>query len=94
MRPVLHGDVVAAARALLAVPEACCPAFVERMLNEAHWADAYRKRFGRSHRLFGDGTLQSSAVNYGLAPEPYLGTAEYCECMVLVFQGLLNRARR
>lgn len=91
MRRVLHGDVVKAARALLAAPHCAREHLMGRMLDEADWADRYRKRFGRGHALFGDGSLQSSASKRLLKPEPVLHDPEYCRCMIVVFEALLAR---
>jgi hypothetical protein len=91
MRAVLHADVVTAARALLAVPEAQRPALVERMLDEAGAADAYRKRFRRLHPLWCDGTLRAVAALRRLAPEPPLNDSDYCGCLIVVLEALLGR---
>ncbi|WP_323764909.1 hypothetical protein [Marinovum sp.] len=95
MRPVLHGDVTAAARALLMVPESAREALCHRMIEEADFADRYAKRLGRPHRLWGNGTLMAAARARPLADEPALGEARYCRCLEQVFRALLDwRAAR
>ena len=89
MRPVLHGDVVAAARALLCLPEAARSSFLQRLFRQANWADAYRKKRGQVHPFWGDGSLEVVAAGYEQRPEPYLHSPEYCKCMISVFEGLL-----
>lgn len=91
MRPVLHGDVVAAARALLAVAEADRDALSERMLDEAGWADACRKRTGRAHPVWGDGSLMAAALRRGPPPEPLLNDTEYCTCLIRVLEAVVAR---
>ncbi len=89
MRPVLHGDVVTAARALCAAPAAGRAGLAARLLMEAGAADAYRRHTGRRHPAWGDGTLQAAAARRPLAPEPRLDDPVYAECMLLVFEALV-----
>ncbi|PWE30658.1 hypothetical protein DDZ14_14590 [Maritimibacter sp. 55A14] len=93
MRPVLHGDVVTAARALLAAPPLLRGMLAERLVAEACWADIWRKRLRRAHPTWGDGTLEAAARRRALAREPFLNDADYCACMMLVFEALLARRR-
>lgn len=90
MRPVLHGDVTAAARALLLVPEAAREALCRRMIEEADFADRYARRIGRPHRDWGNGTLMAAARARPLAEEPPLGEERYCRCLETVFRLLLE----
>ena len=91
MRPVLHGDVVTAARALLAAPAGGRDGLAARLIHEAGAADAHRRRTGRRHPDWGDGTLQAAAARRPLAPEPRLDDPAYATCMLLVFEALLAR---
>lgn len=91
MRPVLHGDVVAAARALLPLPEAERPAAMARLLAEADAADRYRRRMGRVHRLWGNGSLMAAAMARPLPPEPFLADPDYLRCLIVVLEALLAR---
>lgn len=95
MRPVLHGDVVAAAMALLQLPTERREAAFEAMLQKARAADAYRKRFGRGHPKWGNGSLMAVALPKVVGPEPFLDNPDYCRCMALVFDRLVQwRAAR
>lgn len=94
MRSVVHADLVAAARVLLARPEIDRLRTMTQLIDEAHAADAYRKRFGRAHMLWGDGSLQSAAAQRMKAPERLLGDADYCQCMLMAFEALLERKTR
>lgn len=90
MRPVLHGDVTAAARALMPLSEKARPAALRGMLARAGAADAFRKRFGRAHPDWGNGSLMAVALRGVRGPEPFLDTPDYCRCLALVFEELVK----
>lgn len=76
MRPVLADDILLAARAISAVSEAERPLRLQRWLQEAHWADRYRKRLRRSHPQWGNGSLMARALCEPLAPRGGFGGAD------------------
>ena len=88
MRPVLHGDVSNAARALLYVPEMFRADLCERMILECEAADSYVSRVGRLHPLWGNGSLMSAARKRMLADEPTFDDVEYCACFEMVLRQL------
>lgn len=88
MRPVLPGDLSAAARALLPVPPAERRKLAARLLYEANAADCYRKRFGKAHARWGNGTLMAAAMMRPLGREPRLDDQDYLECQCVVFEAL------
>lgn len=90
MRPVLHGDIMAAARVLLRLPGLERQTVMQQMLERACFADIYFKRFGRGHPEWGNGSLMAVALAQGLAPEPFLDDPDYCSCFVLVFEALIQ----
>lgn len=90
MRPVLHGDVAAAARVLLSAPEQDQRALMLQMLERASVADVYYKRFGRGHSVWGNGSLMAVALSYDMAAEPFLDDPAYCRCWVVVFETLIH----
>lgn len=92
MRRVLYGDVRAAARALLAVPEDARGRLLTRLFCEAEAADAHRLQTGRAHPRYGTGSLMSAALTHKVAREPYLDDPAYAACMVEVFEALVARA--
>jgi len=91
LRPVLHGDVVAAGRALLAVPAAARPGLLARMLREADLADEHRRATGRAHPVWGGGSLMATAMTRQRAPEPFLDDPDYAACLALIFSALVAR---
>lgn len=80
----MHGDVVAVARGLLAMPDDRRLARCQSLIQHAHAAHKYFKRFGRSHQRWGDGSLMSIAHRYPLQPEPSFSVNEYCRCFEVV----------
>lgn len=92
MRPLLHGDLVAAARVLLGLAPARRPLIMARMLAAADLADRYRRRLGRPHPRFGGGSLMAAAAAWPQRPEPMPGDADYLDCLACVIAGI-RRAR-
>lgn len=90
MRPVLHGDAVAAARVLYALPEGERARAMRVMLARAEAADAFRKRFGRAHPRWGSGSLMSVAQRGDLPAEPALDDCDYARCLACVFTALAD----
>ncbi len=88
MRPLCHGDLIAAARALAAAPPGARGALIARMLVEADLADRYRKRLGRVHPRLGDGSLMAAAMRRPCRAEAFLQDDDYRACMALVLAGI------
>lgn len=88
MRPVLLGDLVAAACAIYPLPEAARAAEAARMLAQARAADVYRKRFGRGHPLWGNGSLMAVACARPRIREPFLNDGTYLRCLAVVIAAL------
>ncbi|WP_420586790.1 hypothetical protein [Ruegeria sp.] len=90
MRPVLHGDVSAAARVLLTAPPANRDRLCARMIHEAELADKHVVKTGTLHPLFGNGSLMATARNRLLADEPGFDDLNYCQCFELVLRHLIR----
>jgi serine O-acetyltransferase len=88
MRPILIGDVIAAARVLLARQEADWPECIARMLKQAVLAERYRDRFGRLHPLWGDGSLMAVAGTQVRAREPFLSDLRYRRALQCVLSAI------
>ena len=95
MRRVMHGDVVAAARVLLGVPERRRRHFCRQMIEEAHAAHRFFRRFRQAHTVWGDGSLMAAAHKRRMQPEPSFSDNVYCACVELVLHELIEwRAAR
>ena len=98
MRPVLHGDVVSAARALLTVPEAARVDFCTALIRRADIADKYCRQTGQGHHMWGNGSLMAAARVFPLPPEPGFDDDVYCNCVEMVLHALVkwrvNQKRR
>lgn len=90
MRRILPGDLQAAARVVLAAPAAARPAVVDRMLQEAHFAHHYTKRFGRAHPVWGNGSLLARAAVLPQRQEPCWADPAYLDAIALTIQRLLH----
>lgn len=88
MRPVLPGDVAAAACALLAMGALDRPDAIVRMIRRANAADRYRYVTGRAHPKWGNGSLAAVARTMARECEPYQDDPEYCDCMLTVYAAL------
>lgn len=93
MRALLHGDVVAAARAIYAMPGYERRQAVRRLLNEAEWADRHRADTGRAHPFWGDGSLMAAALAAPVPNEPPLWDDDYCDCLCIVLEEAVDWRR-
>ena len=85
----MHGDLVAAGRALLAVPPACRQAHISTLIIRSRAADRYRQQYGKSHRDWGEGSLMSCARYYPQPPEPPLCDPNYAQALRCVLHALV-----
>jgi len=92
----MMGDAIAAAQVLRAVPGCSRRGHLGAMLARAHAADLWRKRLGRGHPAWGNGSLMALAMAEGAAraPAPSLADPEFAAAMSIVFEALAARARR
>lgn len=91
MRQIAHGDVTAAARRLLDLPPESHKAAVTALLDRAEAADRFRKRHGRAHPFWGNGSLMAVALS-GRPPrgEPFLSDPDYLQAIATVIEGILD----
>lgn len=84
-------DLVAAARVLSGHPPAARAALADRLLAEAHAADQYRKRLGRPHPDWGNGSLMGRALKSAIGrPLPTRASFQ----ALAVMAAALSRFRR
>ena len=69
MRPVLEADLWLAARAARLVPHAERAGSVRLWIAQADAADRYRKRMGRAHPQWGNGSLAARLAREPLGEE-------------------------
>ncbi len=91
MRPVLHGDIVAGARALLCVPRGHRWRAARDLVAQADAADRYCRRLGRVHPGWGNGTLMAAALGRPHAPERRADDGEYADCLMLMLDAVRLR---
>ncbi|MDJ0821451.1 MAG: hypothetical protein QNJ09_06525 [Paracoccaceae bacterium] len=87
----MPGDLTLAARYLLTVPLGARWRAARDLMARADAADRYRRRFGRAHPDWGNGTLRAAAAKRDLPPEPRVDDPVYCDCLILVLEALRNR---
>jgi hypothetical protein len=90
MRPLMHGDVVAAARVIFAIPGPLRKAELARLLFRTERADVFRMETGRPHPFWGDGSLMSAALINAPPPEPRLDDLDFCSCLAMVFEAIVD----
>lgn len=65
--------------------------YLDGMIQHAHAADLFRKRMGRAHRLWGDGTLAEAARLCGARMrEPNPGDLGYLQAMAVALDAILR----
>lgn len=95
MREFTHGDAVAAASALRTRPSETWERWLAACLDRAHAADRYRKRTGRVHPRWGNGSLMSAILcDMSVWPEPRLSDPDYAEALVAALEALIRWRRR
>jgi hypothetical protein len=91
MRPLLPGDLDAAARALWPLPPDRWAAEADRLVRAADLADRHRKRLGRSHPAWGDGSLMAAALLMGQRSQPPWCDDSYCAALAAIIAALQRR---
>ncbi len=86
MSEILFGDVIAAARVLISVPERRWGWLLCRMVAEARRARRHFADQGRQHPHYGDGTLHTAAMRRKPSPEPVLKSERYRRALIFVLK--------
>lgn len=91
MRTIQHGDLMAAARAVVGLEVEEQRRALARLFASAHAADIYRKRTGRVHRCWGNGTLYAAAIPAGgpVPPQADLSNSAYVAALSVVLEALV-----
>lgn len=91
MRGLSHGDLSLVARLLWCVPKGAWAGMMAEVLIHANAADRYRKRLGRPHADWGDGSVASYVgMNFDLPSEPFLSAEGYMEAKLAALHGILE----
>jgi len=91
MRTITHGDVTAAARAIRDLPADAGKSSVRTFLERADAADRFRKRFGRAHPMWGNGSLMACVLFCGgPSDEPVPSDASYLDAMATVIEEIIR----
>ncbi|WP_339952655.1 DUF7742 family protein [Yoonia sp. 2307UL14-13] len=88
MRAVSIADIEVVTRVLLAEKPDLRERKLANICEMACNGDRYRKRFGRQHVSFGNGTLMSAALQFQLAARSKSCGPEYLDCLALVVDRL------
>lgn len=91
MRAVHLSDLNLAARTLMLVRAQDRSARIAQILDQAHTADKFRKRIGRAHFPYGNGTLAAACQPYPKHTMPNHCDQNYLASMDAVVRGLLAR---
>lgn len=83
MRPVLIGDILCLARVILAAPQGQQRQLCADLLYQADCADKFRKRHGRAHPQWGDGSVMARATQYSETALTHVSLREAAFCRAL-----------
>ena len=89
MRTLLVGDLIAAARAGLAVSAKCRVGLIDRLICEAAAAHLFHKRLSKTHPHWGNGSLMARANLEPQVAEPFASDADYLLALRLVIERIL-----
>ncbi len=86
---MLIGDVIAVARVLFVLPERDWTSCVDRLIWQAKVADRYRRRLGRPHPAWGNGSLLAATCAEPKAEaEPFLSDLRWLRALSCVLDRL------
>ena len=91
MRPLHIMDLCAAARVLLHIPVPERNNFAYNLVQNAHNADKYRKRLGKRHPSWGDGTLSGACQQYRTYQTPHHCSRDYLHALSVLITVLRAR---
>jgi hypothetical protein len=91
MRSVHLCDLNLAARTLMMVRAEGRSLRIAQILDQAHAADKFRKRTGRAHSRYGNGTLAAACHHQPKHMMPAQCDENYLASMEVVIRGLLAR---
>lgn len=81
MRQFILPDLLMAGRAIYGLSKTERQAALSDMFHHAHVADKFRKKFGRNHPKFGNGSLSSICSDAALRVDYALSDRHFRECL-------------
>ena len=93
MRKCLLGDVVEAAALIAARPADEHARLANQLITQADFAHRYAKRFGRAHRVWGNGSLMARALAEAGPRHPQTHSAQFLSALALLADQLASRKR-
>ncbi|MCB2110663.1 MAG: hypothetical protein H6895_15065 [Defluviimonas sp.] len=95
MRTITSYDIGILARLAEGLAEPAARAMVRGYAERAHVADRFRKRFGRLHPFWGNGSLASAVLaERDAGPERFPSSPQHLAAMALVIDVLIDWRRR
>jgi hypothetical protein len=91
MRTILLGDIVGAARALLALPKEGRSGCLDLMITQSHAAHLFQKRLKKPHPIWGNGSLMARANTEQQVDEPFVSNIEYLRTLHFIIGALIVR---
>ena len=91
MRTILLGDITAAVRALLSVPQTSRSGLLTAMIKQADAAHDYHKRFRKPHPFWGNGSLMARANTEPQAAERFASDVDYLSVLQMVIAAIIVR---
>lgn len=91
MRAIHLSDLNLAARTLLAVPDQARVGTMQCLVNAARVADKFRKRTGRAHIVYGNGSLGSACQHREKVKMPDRCDVEYLECLGIAIEQIIGK---
>jgi hypothetical protein len=89
MRTILLGDIIAAARALLAVLPDDRIGLLDTMIQQANAAHHFHKHLSKPHPVWGNGSLMARANLEPQLPEPFASDIDYLQTLQLVIAAVI-----
>ncbi|WP_050525248.1 hypothetical protein [Pseudorhodobacter ferrugineus] len=86
----MHGDIIAAARALVEIPSPERAAAISAMFYRAHSADKIMKHTGMPHQAWGNGSLLAATQPRPNLPEPSLSNMDYLRALQQILTALID----
>ena len=89
MRAARLDEVLRAAGCLKTLPDASQPGQAAQWITDCHFADKYRKRLGKNHAEWGNGSLLARVGPTCILGQTDLGDPDYLQAVITILSALL-----